>query len=210
MTAGRNPADLVAEAEAQIDPHVGALLRRLAEKDAYVEGHARRVALLAVRVGQEMRLPRERLRRLALAALLKDIGKLSVPDAILQKPGPLDEAEFDLVRRDPTLAYGLLGEHGVEDGVRRLVLNHHERLDGSGYPRGVGEDELDVDTRILSACDVYDALVSERVYRPAWTEEQALQLVREEAYEELLDARCVEALERVVVREHGLALGVPV
>jgi HD-GYP domain-containing protein (c-di-GMP phosphodiesterase class II) len=83
------------------------------------------------------------------------------------------------------------------------VLDHHERLDGSGYPRGVHADDLDLATRILAVCDVYDALVSKRVYRPAWAQDDALALLREES-ETAFDARCVEALERVVAPERVL------
>jgi HD-GYP domain-containing protein (c-di-GMP phosphodiesterase class II) len=86
---------------------------------------------------------------------------------------------------------------GFDDGVRRLVLDHHERLDGTGYPRGVRGDDLDLATRILSVCDVYDALVSPRVYRPAWTRDQALELLRSESGV-AFDERCVDALEHVL------------
>jgi HD-GYP domain-containing protein (c-di-GMP phosphodiesterase class II) len=86
--------------------------------------------------------------------------------------------------------------------VRRLVLDHHERLDGSGYPRGLGSDQLELDTRILAVCDVYDALISSRVYRDAWSHEDALSLQHCEAGT-TLDAHCVQALERVLAAEHA-------
>jgi HD-GYP domain-containing protein (c-di-GMP phosphodiesterase class II) len=92
----------------------------------------------------------------------------------------------------------LLGElGGFDKSVTRLVLDHHERLDGSGYPRGIRGDELDLATRILAVCDVYDALVSDRVYRAAWPVERALRLLRDESGT-AFDSRCVDALERVV------------
>jgi HD-GYP domain-containing protein (c-di-GMP phosphodiesterase class II) len=90
---------------------------------------------------------------------------------------------------------------GFTEGVRNLVRNHHERLDGGGYPRGLSESELDLDTRILTVCDVYDALVSPRVYRDAWTHEHALELLHKETGM-AFDPRCVAALERVLEREH--------
>jgi HD-GYP domain-containing protein (c-di-GMP phosphodiesterase class II) len=91
--------------------------------------------------------------------------------------------------------------------VRRLVLDHHERLDGSGYPRGLTQAQLDLETRILAVCDVYDALISNRVYRAAWTHERAMALLSEGAGD-LFDRRCVEALGRVLSRETELQVAV--
>ena len=98
---------------------------------------------------------------------------------------------------------------GFSENVLRLVRDHHERLDGSGYPHGLRRAELDLDTRILSVCDVYDALMSRRVYRAAWTHEQALRLLRGSAGT-IFDARCVDALERVLAREREDELAVAV
>ena len=189
-------ADLVAQEEGFLGARVGALVVRLGEKDAATEGHTRRVAMLAVQVGERLGLARGRLRGLALGGLLHDMGKLAVPAAVLQKPGPLDDAEFAEIRKHPQAGVRLLRDvGGFGDGVLRLVLDHHERLDGSGYPRGLVGDELDVETRILAVCDVYDALVSDRVYRSAWTPERALALLRDETQ---FDPACVAALEAVL------------
>jgi HD-GYP domain-containing protein (c-di-GMP phosphodiesterase class II) len=188
--------ELVAQEEAFLGARVRALLVRLAEKDEATEGHTRRVAMLAVQVGEALELPRARLRLLALGGLLHDIGKLSIPGAVLRKPGPLDDAEFGLIRTHPGAGERLLRDlGGFPEGALRQVLDHHERLDGSGYPRGLPGEALDVETRILAICDVYDALVSDRVYRPAWTPDRALALLRDEAQ---FDRRCVAALERLV------------
>ena len=188
--------DLVAQEESFLGARVGALVVRLGEKDAATEGHTRRVAMLAVQVGESLGLPRRRLRVLALGGLLHDMGKLSVPSAVLTKPGPLDDAEFAEIRKHPEAGERLLRDlGGFAPAVRRLVLDHHERLDGSGYPRGLAGDELDVATRILAVCDVYDALVSDRVYREAWTRERALALLRDPEH---FDQSCVAALERLL------------
>jgi HD-GYP domain-containing protein (c-di-GMP phosphodiesterase class II) len=142
-----------------------------------------------------------RLRSLAIGGLLHDIGKLSVPDEILQKPGPLDPEEYEVVCTHASLGAQLVVElGGFRDEVRKMVLGHHERLDGSGYPHGRRGPEIDLETRILACCDVYDALRSTRVYRDAWSEEQALDLLRTEAGR-TLDADCVAALERVLQSE---------
>ena len=148
-----------------------------------------------------------RLRTLAVGGLLHDMGKLSVPSAILQKPGPLDDDEFAEIRRHPAAGVRLLDElGGFGAGVRRLVHDHHERLDGSGYPRGLAARDLDLETRILAVCDVYDALVSDRVYRSAWTPQRALRLLHEEAGRHF-DSRCVTALARIVTAPAAAAAG---
>jgi HD-GYP domain-containing protein (c-di-GMP phosphodiesterase class II) len=189
---------LVAEEEAFLGPRVRALLVRLAEKDDYTEAHTRAVSLLAVQIGERLGLSPVRLRTLALGALLHDMGKLAVPDEILQKPGPLTDEEFAVIRKHPVWGDELLAElGGFGAGVRALVMNHHERLDGKGYPRGLQADALDLETRILTVCDVYDALVSKRVYRDAWTRERALQLLHDETGS-AFDAGCVTALEAVL------------
>ena len=162
------------------------------------EEHTRRVALLAARVGEELKLPPAARRHLAMGGLLHDIGKLSVPLEILQKPGPLTDEEFAEIRRHPEAGRRLLEElGGFPETVRRLVSDHHERLDGTGYPAGLEGCDLSIETRILAACDVYDALVSDRVYRAAWTPERALALLHEESGTGF-DPKVVEALERVV------------
>jgi putative nucleotidyltransferase with HDIG domain len=145
---------------------------------------------------------------LAIGGLLHDIGKLQVPDEILKKPGPLTDHEYAVVKRHPEWGAQLLRElGGFPDVARDVVLRHHERLDGSGYPHGAAGDDLDLDTRILAVCDVYDALVSERVYREPWTHDRALAIL-EEGAGELFDERCIEALARVLEPRRALAAAV--
>jgi len=203
-------ADLVAEEEAFLGSHVRALLVALAEKDEYTEEHTRRVALRAVQVGDELGLAPERLRDLAVGGLLHDIGKLSVADEILKKPGPLTESEFEIVKRHVDTGAALLRELGGFPGiVHCLVRSHHERLDGSGYPGATPAEEIPLEVRILTVCDVYDALLSTRVYRAAWSHERSVALLREGAGA-LFDPRCVEALERVLSCERAETLDVAV
>jgi HD-GYP domain-containing protein (c-di-GMP phosphodiesterase class II) len=210
LTGGPRAGELVQAEHAFLGGRVRALTLRLAEKDEYTEGHTRRVALRAVQVGEELGLPPHKLRTLATGGLLHDIGKLSVPDEILKKPGSLDEDEFAVIKRHPEWGHKLLGElGGFSDAVRRLVLDHHERLDGAGYPNGRSACELDLETRILTVCDVYDALLSVRVYRDAWTHAQAIGLLHEQTGS-AFDAACVGALERVLARDASLSLGIAV
>lgn len=193
--------EFVRAADAFLGPTVRALLVRLHEKDAYTETHTRGVALRAVQVGEELGLAPGRLRELAIGGLVHDVGKLSVPNAILKKPSALDAAEFAVIKHHPQWGSELLDELGGFSGlVSRLVLDHHERLDGSGYPRGLRAQELDLETRVLAVCDVFDALISRRVYREAWTQAEALALLRHEAGTKF-DLNCVDALERIALRE---------
>jgi HD domain len=194
-------ADLVAQEEAFLGTRVHALMQRLHAKDESTSEHTRRVALRSVQVGEELGLAPGRLRALAMGGLLHDMGKLSVPAGILKKPGALDDEEFAVIKRHPEWGIKLLRElGGFGSSLLELVHDHHERLDGQGYPRGLAGCDLALDTRILTVCDVYDALVSPRVYRPAWSHEDAIALLRKETGA-AFDERCVAALEAVLRRE---------
>jgi HD-GYP domain-containing protein (c-di-GMP phosphodiesterase class II) len=189
--------ELVASEEAYLGPRVRSLMVRLERRDVSTEEHTRRVALLAARVGEELKLSATARRHLAVGGLLHDIGKLSVPLDILNKPGKLTDEEFAAIKRHPGDGRKLLEElGGFPEAVRGLVSDHHERLDGSGYPRGLTAQEMSVETRILAVVDVYDALVSDRVYRAAWSPERAFGLLEEEAH--AYDQGVVAALQRVV------------
>jgi putative nucleotidyltransferase with HDIG domain len=195
-------AELVAKEETFLGARVHALLQRLAEKDESTEEHTRRVALRAVQVGEELGLAPGRLRALAIGGLLHDMGKLSVPDRILRKPSSLEDDEFAVIKKHPEWGLKLVRElGGFPAGVLDLVHSHHERLDGKGYPRRLAECDLSLDTRIMTVCDVYDALVSPRVYRDAWSHEAAIGLLHEQTGT-AFDRRCVAALEAVLDREH--------
>jgi HD-GYP domain-containing protein (c-di-GMP phosphodiesterase class II) len=189
--------DVVTEQEALLGTWVARLLARLEVKDASTREHTRRVASLAVQVGQELDLRGGRLRGLAVAALLHDVGKLQVPDAILSKAGPLTPAEFAAIKRHPGDGEALLRHIGGFADEAPLVRGHHERLDGSGYPDGLRGGELSLEVRILGACDVYDALTSERIYRRAYSQAQALAIL-DQGRDSVFDARVLAALSRVV------------
>ena len=191
-------AEVVASEEAYLGARVRALMVGLGAHDGSTEGHSRRVALLAVQVGEALGLPPAPLRHLAVGGLLHDVGKLSVAGDILRKPGALTDDEYDEVKRHPEAGVRLLRElGGFPAAVHSLVGEHHERLDGAGYPAGRAGDQLAIGPRILAVCDVYDALVSDRVYREAWTSERALALLREQAGS-AFDPACVRSLAQVV------------
>jgi putative nucleotidyltransferase with HDIG domain len=204
LTGDLRASELVSAADAFMGPTVRALLVRLAYKDDYTAEHTRGVALRAVQVGEELGLAPVRLRELAVGGLLHDVGKLAVPNEILQKPGALTDEEFDVIKRHPDSGAELVRELGFSTQIARLVRDHHERLDGSGYPRGLGAPQLDIETRIMAVCDVFDALLSRRVYREAWRLEDALDLITGDAGTKF-DPACVDALERVIGREQDEA-----
>ena len=195
LTGDLGAAQLVAAEEALLGPQVRRLMVRLAEKDVSTEQHTRRVALLAVQLGERLGVPAGRLRALAIGALLHDIGKLSVPDPVLRKPGRLDDEEFAIIRMHPVWGDELAKQLGFPAPVRRLVRSHHERLDGRGYPDGTVA--LDLDVRILTVCDVYDAVVSDRVYRSAMSEAEALAILDAER-DTAFDPVCVDALRALL------------
>ena len=189
--------NVVTEEEGLLGAWVARLLARLAVKDTSTREHTRRVAQLAVQVGQELGLRGKRLRGLAVAALLHDVGKLQVPESILCKAAPLTPAEFEVIKRHPADGAALLDHIGGFSEELPLVRGHHERLDGSGYPDGLRGNELSLEIRILGVCDVYDALTSERVYRRAFSQAQALTIL-DQGREIAFDPDVLDALSRVV------------
>ena len=189
--------NVVTEEEGLLGAWVARLLARLAVKDTSTREHTRRVAQLAVQVGQELGLRGKRLRGLAVAALLHDVGKLQVPESILRKAAPLTPAEFEVIKRHPGDGAALLDHIGGFSEELPLVRGHHERLDGSGYPDGLRGNELSLEVRILGVCDVYDALTSERVYRRAFSQAQALTIL-DQGREIAFDPDVLDALSRVV------------
>ncbi len=174
-------SDLVEHEEAFLGGRVRALLVRLGEKDPSTEGHTRRVATLAVAIGERLGLPEGRLRQLALGGLLHDVGKLSVPNEILNKPGRLTDEEFDEIRRHPAAGRELLAELGGFSRSSFDLVESHTRAHRRRRLPQLAAGELDLAVRILTVADVYDALTADRVYREAWPAERALALLDEEA-----------------------------
>jgi HD-GYP domain-containing protein (c-di-GMP phosphodiesterase class II) len=161
-------------------------------KDRQALGHNRRVAQLCVQIGRQMAMTTTELRVLAQAGLLHDIGKLGIPDHILDKDAPLDESEWKLMRSHPEIGLSILGDRRSRRELM-AVLYHHERLDASGYPYGLGGEAIPIEARIVAAADTYDALTSDRPYRKARGQAEARMVLMEEAGRRL-DARVVTAL----------------
>ena len=118
------------------------------------------------------------------AAPMHDVGKIGIPDAVLRKPGKLDGEEWEVMKQHAQIGADIIGEHpsGLLRMAREIALNHHEKWDGSGYPRGIGGAEIPVEARIIAIADVFDALTSERPYKKAWPVEEAVQLLREQSW----------------------------
>ena len=146
-------------------------------KSPWTHEHCDRVCAIATGMGTLLGFDEPALRELRRAALLHDIGKLSISNRILDKPGPLTDDEQHEVRGAPLLTEQILGRVPSFDGLAALASAHHERLDGHGYPRGLAAEQLTMPMRVLAVADVYEALISERPYRPAFTTEVALELM---------------------------------
>ena len=143
-----------------------ALIRATEFRDPYTAGHQRQVATLARRIAVRLGLPDEDVDTIELGASLHDIGKISVPAEILAWPGRLSVHQLALIRRHSQVGVDILGTTGLPPGVRDIILHHHERLDGSGYPDGLAGDEIALAARIVAVADVMDAMTSHRPYRP--------------------------------------------
>lgn len=149
------------------------LLDLLEQRDRRAAEHAFRVAELVSQLGVRLELVPVQVARLRLAGLLHDIGKLSVPDEVLEKPGPLTDDEWQRVRNHPAYAFQMIAS-SVHPQVAETVLKHCERIDGKGYPQGASGDAIPVLSRILLVADAYDAMLSPRPYRLPMTSAEAL------------------------------------
>ncbi|MGD8352175.1 MAG: PAS domain-containing protein, partial [Nitrospirota bacterium] len=166
--------------------------RALDYRDKETKGHSQRVTETTVAIARAMGMGDEELVHIRRGALLHDIGKLGVPDAILFKPGRLDEEEWEVMKRHPVLAQELLSPIDYLVPAIEIPYCHHEKWDGSGYPRGLKGREIPLGARIFAVVDVWDALSSDRPYRPAWPEEKVLGYLRERAGKDF-DPEVVEA-----------------
>jgi HD-GYP domain-containing protein (c-di-GMP phosphodiesterase class II) len=177
-----------------------ALVNAVEAKDIYTRGHTQRVTDLAARIGEELGLTPDRMRIVTQAAMLHDIGKIGVPDSILNKPGPLTDDEFDVIREHPVRGHDIIREVRSLRSTLGGIRHHHERLDGTGYPDGLAGEEIPLEARIIAVADVFDALTSVRSYRDAWSVPRALAEIDAEAGSRL-DPICVAALHRALDRE---------
>jgi len=199
--------DLVTQRTAELDEALGslenayrstlqALTAALEARDAETHGHSERVVTFSLRLGREYGLTSAEMKALEFGSLLHDIGKIGVPDAILRKPAKLTEEEWERMREHPLHGQQILRGIKFLTGAARVVAQHHEKWDGSGYPLGLKGEDIDICARIFSVADAFDAITSDRVYRQGRSYEVALAELDEWAGRQF-DAKIVEAFHRV-------------
>jgi HD-GYP domain-containing protein (c-di-GMP phosphodiesterase class II) len=196
VSAWEPPEQVLAVDESRLDRIAEAFARVVDAKSPYTARHSERVAELAVGTSVMLGLGALGLRDLRRAALLHDIGKLAISNRILDKPAKLTEEEFTKVREHPLYSLRILERAPCFSSIAWIAAAHHERLDGSGYPFGLGADKLTTPMRVLAVADVYEALTAERPYREALARPAAMEILGRDA----LDADAVAALEAFVTR----------
>jgi putative nucleotidyltransferase with HDIG domain len=143
-------------------------------RDPYTAGHQNIVSQFAVAIAQEMKLPEDKIEGMRIAALVHDIGKISIPAEILSKPSKLNEMEFSLIKNHPKTGYDILKTIDFPWPVAKIVLQHHEKIDGSGYPQGLKGEKILLEAKIMAVADVVEAMFSHRPYRPSLGIDKAL------------------------------------
>lgn len=182
-----------------LSPSVKALIAATEKKDSYTAGHTFRVAMYAFRLAEELRLAPEQIRAIAQGTLVHDVGKISIPDAVLNKPSRLDAEERFVIEKHPEYGYEMCRGLGFMKEELQIVRSHHEKWDGTGYPDRLRGEEIHLLARIVAVADVYDALTSERSYREAWSHEKAVSFLIEQSGKHF-DPECVEAWVRLCER----------
>ncbi len=199
--------ELVDQRTAELDEALGslenayrstlkALTAALETRDAETHGHSERVVSFSLRLGREYGLSGSKMRALEFGSLLHDIGKIGVPDAILRKPAKLTDEEWVRMREHPRHGQQILRGIKFLEGAARVVAQHHEKWDGSGYPLGLKAEEIDVCARIFAVADAFDAITSDRVYREGRSYEAAARELDEWSNQQF-DPTVVEAFHRV-------------
>ena len=177
---------------------VRALASAIDARDPYTLGHSVRVGQLAMELGRKLALPSAMLQHLEIGGYLHDIGKIGIRDAVLLKPGELTEEQRAIIEEHPRIGLRILEPVDLPPEVIAFVGGHHERLNGSGYPRGLQQDEISLVARIAAVADIYDALTTDRPYRTALISREAFEAIAREADSGLLDGRVVYALHKVL------------
>jgi putative nucleotidyltransferase with HDIG domain len=175
-----------------------ALVEAATPRDAYTIDHALAIAELSRRVGAEFDLSEEVLEALALGGLLHDLGKLGVPEVVLEKPGPLTQQEWEVIKRHPDMGARMIEQIGCLRRVAQVIRHHHERYDGSGYPDGLEAEEISLTARIVAATDAYDVMVRGRPFRERRSPTEAIGELASKAGSQF-DAEVVAALTRIAV-----------
>ena len=188
---------------------IAALSRSMEAKDFYTGGHVERVAEIAVALGRRLGYDGQALDAIEIGALLHDIGKIGIPERILHKPGPLDETEWEVMRRHPIVSEFILSGIELHPYVAQIARSSHERIDGGGYPDGLASDEIPLPARIVLVADAFDAMTSDRPYRTKRPEHQALAEIRANAGTQFC-ALVVRELDRLAREDPQVRGTIPV
>ncbi len=192
------------EIELSYDATLKALMAALDAKDEVTEGHCERVARITLHLARQMGIPEPQLVDIERGALLHDVGKIGVPDAVLKKPKALNDGEWEAMRKHPLLAGLMVSKIGFLEGALPILLYHHERYDGGGYPFGLTADKIPLEARIFSIVDAYDAMTSDRPYRAAMSHDDAMAELAANSGTQF-DPDVVDAFERLMEARAGSA-----
>ena len=192
----KEQAARLADAESAFNATLISLSKAIDLRDKDTEGHCRRVVEYSLLMGRNLKFSQEEMVRLSHGALLHDIGKIGVPDAILMKPGPLTEEEWAIMRTHPELGFQMVSDVRQLERAREIILNHHERFDGKGYPRGLRGDAIPLPARVFSIADSFDAMISDRPYRKGMPLEEARAELRRCSGTQF-DPVCIAAFDKI-------------
>jgi len=179
MTEATREYAVVKRLQKGLEGTLRAFTRLVEFRDPYTAGHMDRVAKIATGIAEHMKLERDRIEALRLASLVHDIGKIAVPAGILNKPGTLNDAEFALIKAHPLVGAEIFETLDTDWPISRIILEHHERIDGSGYPNGILGDQMLLESMILSVADVIDAITTHRPYRQSLGHQDAIDYLQE-------------------------------
>lgn len=201
IQAEKEAAESWQKLERALEGTIQALALTIEIRDPYTAGHQRRVSQLAAAIAKKMGLTEDQVRAIRVAGDIHDIGKISIPAEILSRPARLNQVEFQIIKTHPQVGYDILKKVNFPWPVAQIVLQHHERIDGSGYPSGLRSDEILPEARIIAVADTVEAMASHRPYRPALGVEKALiEILRFKGI--LFDSDAVDACLYLFRKEH--------
>jgi HD-GYP domain-containing protein (c-di-GMP phosphodiesterase class II) len=190
-------ADLYNEANELFLDFIKVLAAAIDAKDPYTRGHSQRVSDLSVAIAQVLALSADQIHSIRIGSLLHDIGKIGMPDSILAKPNKLTENEYEQIKKHPGIGYKIMNQVRLLNNVLPAIIEHHERLDGTGYPLGLEGDQISIAGRIVAVADVFDALTTDRPYRQAYSSDKAIAHLEQNSGTQF-DGTCVTALRKVI------------
>ncbi|HEY5649731.1 MAG TPA: HD domain-containing phosphohydrolase, partial [Nitrospiria bacterium] len=179
---------------------IRAMVATIELKDPYTAGHSENVSRYGIALAEEMNLPAREVEEIAIGGILHDIGKIGSSEEILQKKGELTPEEFSVIQEHPENAVRILKKVGLQDGILKIILHHHERFNGKGYPHGLGVEEIPLGARIITVADTIDAMTSNRPYRKALPLSRLIQELKDNKGPQF-DPEVIEAFERLLKKK---------